>query len=164
MTIDCPVREVSQTILRSPELEAREIFGNCLQAAMASALGLDLEAAPHFGAFVWWDAAARLWLRGRSLDWHWVPASAGLPDGRCVVIGTSPRHAGDRHAVVGEGGAVIFDPHPSRGGLVQVQGAYAFRRWPDGAGDNEGCVCCGDQLSRLEEIAVAGEAWVKSCP
>jgi hypothetical protein len=149
-----PLREVTQTILWSPEHEAREVYGNCLQAAMASALGLDLDAVPNFAAFTWWDAAARLWLRGRSLDWRWVPASAGLPDERCVIVGTSPRPTG-RHAVAGDGGRVVWDPHPSRAGLTEIQGAYVFRRWPRGADDDEGCVCCGDQLRAL---AATGEA------
>lgn len=151
--IDRPLREVTQTILYDPDLNARGVYGNCLQAAMASALGLDLDAVPHFGAFVWWDAAARLWLRGRGLDCSWVPASSGLPEGRCVVVGSSPRPTG-RHAVVGDGGRVVFDPHPSRDGLIQVQGAYVFRGWPGGA--DERCVCCGDQLSVLAARRDAG--------
>ena len=154
---DRPLLEVTQTILYVPGLEAREVYGNCLQAAMASALGLELDAVPHFGAFVWWDAAARLWLRGRSLDWRWVPASLGLPEGRCVVIGTSPRPTG-RHAVAGDGGRVAWDPHPSRDGLTEIQGAYVFRSWPGGADEDEGCVCCGDQLRALEKIAATEKA------
>lgn len=145
---DLPLREVTQTILYDPDLNAREIYGNCIQAAVASALGLDLEAVPHFGAFTWWDAAARLWLRGRGLDWRWVPIGRGLPDSRCVIVGESPRHTG-RHAVAGDGGRIAWDPHPSRAGLTVIQGAYVFRRWPDGAADDDSCVCCAGQISVL---------------
>ena len=152
---DVPLLEVSQTILYDPEAEARGVYGNCVQAAVASALALDLDAVPHFGAFTWWDAAVRLWLRGRSLDWSWIPASKGIPDGRCVLIGSSPRPTG-RHAAVGDGGRVAWDPHPSRAGLTEVQGAYVFREWP---GDGDGrCVCCGDQLALLREIAPTEKA------
>jgi hypothetical protein len=47
-----PVAEVTQSILYTPELNARGVYGNCLQAAVASALGMDLDAVPHFGAFM----------------------------------------------------------------------------------------------------------------
>ena len=158
MTPCGPLREVTQTILYDPDLNARGVYGNCVQAAMASALGLDLDAVPHFGAFAWWDAAIRLWLRGRCLDWCWVPIGRGLPDGRCVIIGASPRRATERHAVVGDGGRIAWDPHPSRDGLAEIQGAYVFRSWPDDSDSGGRCICCGDQLARLEEIAAREKA------
>lgn len=132
-----PVAEVTQSILYTPELNARGVYGNCLQAAVASALGLDLDAVPHFGAFTWWDAATRLWLRGRSLDWRVV---SGIPEGRSIVIGPTVRPTG-LHAVVGEAGEVAWDPHPSRTGLIAVMRAYVFEEWP-GEGPSA-CVCCG---------------------
>ena len=132
-----PVAEVTQSILYSPELNAREVYGNCLQAAVASALGLDLDAVPHFGAFAEWEAATRLWLRGRGLDWRVV---AGIPAGRSIVIGLTSRPTG-RHAAVGDGGEIAWDPHPSRAGLTEVRYAYAFEKWP-GEGPSA-CVCCG---------------------
>jgi hypothetical protein len=145
------LREISQTILYDPDLDVRGVYGNCLQAAIASALGLELDAVPHFGAFTWWDAAVRMWLRGRSLDWLYVSAGEGLPSERCILVGTSPRPSG-LHAVVAEGGR-IWDPHPSRDGLTEIRGAYVFRSWPDGSDDDGRCFCCGDQLARLQEIA-----------
>jgi len=148
-----PPREVTQTILYDPDLNARGVYGNCVQAAVASALGLDLDAVPHFGAFTWWEAAGRLWLRGRGLDWRWVPVNRGLPEGRCVIVGQSPRDTG-RHAVVGDGGRVVWDPHPSRDGLTVIQGAYEFRSWPDGSAESDACVACAGQIGVL---AAAGE-------
>jgi len=150
-----PLGQVTQTILYSPGAEATGVYGNCLQAAVASALGLELGAVPHFGAFTWWDAAARLWLRGRQLDWRWVPIGRGLPDGRCIVVGESPRHTG-RHAVAGDEGRIAWDPHPSRAGLTVIQGAYEFRRWPDGAPEDEACVTCSGQLAALAATGKAG--------
>lgn len=132
-----PVAEVTQSILYDRELNARGVYGNCLQAAVASALGLDLDAVPHFGAFADWEPAARLWLRGRGLDWRVV---TGIPAGRSIVIGPTVRATG-RHAVVGDAGEVAWDPHPSRTGLTQVKYAYTFEEWP-GEGPSA-CVSCG---------------------
>jgi hypothetical protein len=128
---------VSQSILYDPDLNARGVYGNCLQAAVASALGLDLDAVAHFGAFTWWEPALRLWLRGRGLDWRQVD---GIPKGRSIVVGPTVRGTGD-HAVVGDGGEIAWDPHPSRSGLVRVDRAYALERWP--TGEPSACVCCG---------------------
>jgi hypothetical protein len=132
-----PVAEVTQSILYTPELNAKGVYGNCLQAAVAGALGLELDAVPHFGAFAWWPAAARLWLRGMGLDWR---VTDGIPAGRSVVAGTTTRGTGD-HAVVGDDGKIAWDPHPSRAGLVTVKYAYAFEEWP-GEGPSD-CVTCG---------------------
>ena len=62
-----PIREVTQTVLADSDVPG--LYGNCVQAALASALGLELEVVPHFAQFTWWDIAVRLWLRGRSMDW-----------------------------------------------------------------------------------------------
>jgi hypothetical protein len=132
---DAPA-EVTQSILYSPDLNAREVYGNCLQAAVASALGLDLDAVPHFGAYAWYEPAVRLWLRGRGLDWR---QADGIPSGRSIVIGSTGRGTGD-HAVVGDGGEIAWDPHPSRAGLAEVKRAYALEKWPNGQPSR--CVCC----------------------
>lgn len=142
MKPDGEVREVTQTILFSPELNARGVYGNCLQSAVASALGLDLDAVPHFGAFAWWEPAARLWLRGRGLDWRLVP---GIPAGRSIVVGSTVRPTG-LHAVVGDGGEVVWDPHPTHTGLTEVKHSYVLEEWP---GDGpSACVCCGREYDR----------------
>ena len=132
-----PPAEVTQSILYSADLEARGVLGNCLQASIASALGLELDAVPHMAAFAWWEPAARLWLRGRGLDWRQVE---GIPPGRSIVVGSTSRRTGD-HAVVGDSGEIAWDPHPSRAGLVKVDRAYVLERWP--AGEPSACVCCG---------------------
>jgi hypothetical protein len=129
--------EVSQSILYSADLEARGILGNCLQASVASALGLDLDAVPHLAAFAWWEPAARLWLRGRGLDWRQADR---IPPGRSIVVGSTVRGTGD-HAVVGDGGEIAWDPHPSRAGLTEVKRAYVLEKWP--TGEPSACVCCG---------------------
>lgn len=131
-----PPAEVTQSILYSADLEARGVLGNCLQSSIASALGLELDAVPHFAAFAWWEPAARLWLRGRGLDWRRVD---GIPKGRSIVVGPTIRETGD-HAVVGDGGEIAWDPHPSRAGLVKVDRAYVLEKWP--TGEPSRCVCC----------------------
>jgi hypothetical protein len=133
---ETPVK-VTQSILYSPEGEARGVYGNCLQSAVASALGLDLDAVAHFGSYTWWEPATRLWLRGVGLDWRMV---GGIPQGRSIVVGSTKRGTGD-HAVVGDGGEVAWDPHPSRAGLVEVKRAYVLEPWPNGK--PSACVCCG---------------------
>lgn len=135
------IREVTQSLLYSPEAEARGVYGNCLQAAVASALGLELDAVPHFGGYVWWEPAARLWLRGRGLDWRMVP---GIPPGRSIVLGMTVRSTGG-HAVVGDGGKVAWDPHPSRAGLTEVKHSCLLEKWP--AGEPSRCVCCGEMAT-----------------
>lgn len=139
MTAIGEVREVTQTILFDRELNARGVYGNCLQAAVASALGLDLDAVPHFGAFTWWEPAARLWLRGRGLDWRMVQ---GIPQGRSIVVGPTVRAIGD-HAVVGDDCKVAWDPHPSQAGLTSVKFSYLLEEWPKPGAGPSPCVCCG---------------------
>lgn len=119
--------EVTQTLLHDEE---NGVVGNCLQAAFASLLELPIEEVPHFVAMDdCWDAMQR-WFRERyqsfylvveadqqGLDWYLYHA------GHHIITGTSPR--GLQHAVVGEKGEMVFDPHPSRGGLVDIK-RYGF--------------------------------------
>jgi hypothetical protein len=146
------IAEVTQSILYSPELEARGVLGNCLQASVASALGLELDAVPHFASFAWWTPAVRLWLRGRCLDWRQVD---GIPSGRSIVVGRTKRGTGD-HAVVGDGGKVVWDPHPSRAGLTEVMHSYVLERWP--TGEPSACVCCGPN-PRLRGLTSASSSF-----
>lgn len=122
----------SQTILATPELVAQGVYGNCMQAAIATVLRKPLDAVPHFGAFSWWPGALRLWLRGEGLDYTVVKAPP-IPDERAMLCGNSPR--GYAHAVVSEGGRIVWDPHPSRGGLTEVTGAYVIHEWDDSKPD-----------------------------
>lgn len=132
-----PLQPVSQSILYSPQGEYRMVDDNCLQAAIATALGLPLEAVAHWGGYARWEPALRLWLRGRGLDWR---QADGIPKGRSIVIGPTVRGTGD-HAVVGDGGEIAWDPHPSRAGLTRVDRAYVLEKWP--TGEPSRCVCCG---------------------
>lgn len=129
---------LTQTILKTPENEAAGIFGNCMQASIAIALGKPLDYVPHFGQFATWPAALTLWLRGEGLDYDVEPVIDGsIPMGRAMVVGDSPR--GTRHAVASIDG-VIYDPHPSRAGLSRITGAYVIR---DRGTGPDGCWACG---------------------
>jgi hypothetical protein len=131
-----PVKLVTQFILSVPD---EEVYGNCLQAAVASALGMELLAVPHFSAFGHWEAATRLFLREHGLDWRWT-AGALIPEDRSIVIGRSPRNPEQKHALVAENGDIIWDPHPSHAGVSEIIGCFAFTslpQWP------ARCVLCG---------------------
>jgi hypothetical protein len=115
--------EVTQTVFASPELNEVGVYGNCIQAAVASLLGRPLDAVPHFGAFDDWEAALRLWARGEDLLVQRVDPDTvvGPDEERRLLFGTSPRGYG--HVVVGSAEAgVLWDPHPSRDGLIEVTG------------------------------------------
>jgi hypothetical protein len=120
---------LTQTILATTELVEKGVYGNCMQAAIATVLRKPLDAVPHFGAFAWWPGALRLWLRGEGLDYTIVKAPP-IPRERAMLCGQSPR--GSAHAVVSEGGAIVWDPHPSRDGLTDITGAYVIHEWNPG--------------------------------
>ena len=116
--------QVTQTIMYSPEDEARFVYGNCIQASVASYFGLPIEAVPHFATFEFWRAALNLWVSGR----YGLLAVGSLtppePGTRCLLLGSSFR--GVPHVVLGDGPEVIWDPHPSRSGLIRITGAVLF--------------------------------------
>lgn len=142
---------VTQTILADAEQMERGVYGNCLQAAVASVLAVPLDAVPHFSAFLWWTGALELWARGFRKGGSTSglvarTAPVGSPDDiplfRHVLSGMSPR--GVQHSVVAEEGQVIWDPHPSRAGLVATQDAMWFEPRSDHPG--LGCALCGQRL------------------
>lgn len=121
------MKEVYQTIIDKDK-------GNCLSAALASILELDIEEVPNF---VWhfknsFDGAVQLWLRARGFAWLRIRMPKkiatgddirwhSIPEVLCLATGKSPR--GDYyHTVVGRiaGGhnfELIHDPHPDGAGL-----------------------------------------------
>ena len=106
-------------------------WGNCLQAAVASALELDLDQVPHFvhdhhhHGRNWWvavlDFLDRHGMRLVDADPEHPPAGE-----LCLAVGTSPRGPGIRHAVLLRDGELAHDPHPSGDGLVDVQSAWSL--------------------------------------
>lgn len=135
---------VTQTILAGQE---EGVYGNCVQAAVASMLDLPIASVPHFAHFDWWKGALEFWARGKGLTCHWVHGDT-IPDHLAMVCGKSARGLG--HAVVGEAGSIIWDPHPDRTGLVSIDCAMSFEEWP-GKGDS-GCFACGAIPPGLDSI------------
>lgn len=114
-------REITQTILAG---DPSGVPGNCVQAAVASVLGLELDAVPHFTAIGDWRRYLRTWCaqQGWAVTQHGPGALATTALG--IAHGPSPR--GLSHAVVVHDGVITWDPHPSRAGLLGIDGLFAF--------------------------------------
>lgn len=104
-------------------------FGECVRASYSALLEMPLELVPRFdpGSLRPGENQTereREWLHMIGLDLIEIPAdeAAELPpeglDRDHLVSGISPRGLG--HRCVGHGGRVVWDPHPSRAGLVKV--------------------------------------------
>jgi hypothetical protein len=126
--LQVPYTEVTQTILHGT---IEGVGGNCFQAAIASVLNMPIEAVPHFVQFTWWPMALELWARGlapKGLTYkEKYEDGVTVPDDLCIVYGPSPR--GVDHCVVGFGGEIVWDPHPSRAGLLSIKGYGWFEEW-----------------------------------
>lgn len=103
---------------------ADPIPGDCLSAAVATVLELPLDAVPHFALFRGYgDLALTMWA-----DVHGHVAIRSytdqVPDERSVVIGTTRTNG--YHAVVGEHGAITWDPTPGGDGLFHIEEVITF--------------------------------------
>jgi hypothetical protein len=115
------VKPVDQTTFGHPG-------GNCFSACVASMLGIAIEEVPYFmgdldePGHIWADRLDK-WLAPRNLyALHFDMPTTGTPiwpDGFYILVGKSPR--GD-HAVIARAGKIVHDPHPSRDGLVAIEG------------------------------------------
>jgi hypothetical protein len=110
------MKPVTQTITLN---DGSDLPGNCLQAAVASLLDLDLDDVPHFVLHEDWlerlaafadDGGYRIHYRSLTEP----PPAFGL------AFGHTSRSS-EWHAVVVMNGEVVWDPHPSRDGLVSVR-------------------------------------------
>jgi hypothetical protein len=95
-------------------------FGNCIQASIASILGLHMNAVPPFEVGFWdtnydWRAAVTSWAEKKHK--LRVTICTGVhPDGMALACGATGR--GISHCVVYQDGKLWHDPHPSRAGLI----------------------------------------------
>lgn len=112
------MREVTQTILHD---QIPGVPGNCLQAAVASLLDLDLDDVPHFIEHDNWLQYLVDW--GRD---HGYLVIDRQPDSVRMGIAYGPAERGVQHAVVMVDGAISWDPHPSRAGLLSVSGVMSW--------------------------------------
>ena len=116
------MKPVPQTKLHNPP----EQNGNCLAAALASLLELDISEVPEFEDMEgdsWWFKLID-WLH--SIGFHLVVWDQEIHyPGFYIVGGTSPR--GDfLHSVIYENGKLVHDPHPSGDGLVKIKDTWAL--------------------------------------
>lgn len=119
------MRPVRQTILHDPK---NGMYGNCVQATIASLMELKIEEVPHFcdGPNPKnWNKSLNEWLRSFGLsyfmvnpDINWRTSFPGVNNLYHEIFGPSPRDPiNTYHSVVGCNGKIVFDPHPSDDGL-----------------------------------------------
>ena len=114
------MKQVTQTITVG---DGSGLPGNCLQAAVASLLELDLDEVPHFARYDDWLERLVAFAEERGHRVLYRPASEPVAFG--LAFGQSPR--GVFHAVTVVNGET-WDPHPSRDGLVSVANYVAWMK------------------------------------
>ena len=122
-------------------------YGDCWRACVATIFGFPAEAVPDFALFTWGNGAQELWARGmgKTVRTKAITSLHEVPDRLCMVVGQTER--GTSHVVVYWDGRMIWDPHPSRAGLVEVRHAEWFEDWSH---DDRTCWVCGAGASRQE--------------
>lgn len=126
---------VYQTIMHDPD---NGQYGDCFRACIASLMELPIEEVPHFMDGLGVDEG-RIGLR-RACDWlkvvgygtiayhaAWTPEELHLwqddflmalnPNTHHIISGYTARNT--FHSVIGKGGHMVHDPHPSGIGLLQ---------------------------------------------
>lgn len=117
-------RWIDQTTFHDP---ADPGSGNCTEAAVASLLGLPLDAVPRFRgagpeAHDFWDAFKRFFAE-RGLE---VVRFNGELIFDSLYLASGPSARGCDHMVVMRDGNLAHDPHPSRAGLLEVKHVWAL--------------------------------------
>lgn len=143
-------------------------WGNCVRASWATLLGVPLAVVPDFDPGTLQDKdqmeAERAWARSLGCDLVTVPVSAvksgqaQIPgDVSHFISGLSPRGFG--HRAVGRGGKLVWDPHPSRAGFVEVW-SYTFLVPLDEDGNSTGTLLRGldGELDGKDEVVDPPEA------
>lgn len=110
---------IDQSIMHDPE---NGQYGNCMQACIASYLHRPLDDVPHFhhdgcAAEVFWDRVED-WLDNNNLALRYGKRVGTFS----IVLGPSVR--GTNHCVIMSGDHVIWDPHPSRAGLIEESNRF----------------------------------------
>lgn len=113
---DFSVKPQKQTILGEE--------GNCFATCVAMLLDMDVQDVPNFchGDEEDWHSRFRHWLRARGYMCFLTSGPMENVDSAYIASGPGPR--GRRHSVViqpTEEGDIIYDPHPSDEGLIEVQ-------------------------------------------
>lgn len=105
------------------------IVGDCWRACIANLVGRPRANVPHFvERFDDWLGETKTWLmREYGEELHWWPPTFPFDEAsrpNVILMGPSPRTG--VHAVLADAhtGEIVHDPHPSRGGLLSVSGAF----------------------------------------
>lgn len=100
-------------------------WNSCMQASVATLLGLPLEEVPAFvDSDDWIDTFGRFFDDlGLEIVRHDYPGS--LPNSRCLVVG---RGNLQRHMVVADHRRIVWDPHPKRPGLQEIEEIWVPRK------------------------------------
>lgn len=123
---------ITQTILYNSENP--EIKGNCFQACIASILEKKLEEVPHFVQLyenpIDFERELQKWLMNIGFyivnyDTYVRLESTELFENDIYYMVSGRSSRGIRHCCIGLNTEIIFDPHPSRDGLVSIDG-YRF--------------------------------------
>lgn len=125
--------ELTQLILHDPE---NNKYGDCFRTCVACILEIpDATHVPHFFENCFddphlWQQSLNDWLFKRGLAYIEISSpgaewfkSWGI-DTYHIISGYSTRGFG--HAVVGRNGKIVWDPHPSRNGLIDRDWAYGM--------------------------------------
>ena len=104
--------------------------GNCLSACVASLLEIPIESVPNFTSEPYEPPGMqplRLneWLSKLGLQAIYyvtdtMHCNHACPDDYYIITGFSPR--GRPHVVIGHQKQIVHDPHPTRAGLVSIDG------------------------------------------
>lgn len=160
--LSLPLTEVTQSFTTKEDGDGN--VGDCKRAAVASIFGFDASDVPHFAVYGygmeeptrlgWWYAVVG-WCQTLEPAYDLIetkgakhPApSLNIEDlyGCYLISGKSPR--GDwNHCVVGRGGEVIWDPHPSRDG-IKGEPKYITRFVRRGWDENERTLDSGRDIA-----------------
>lgn len=121
---------VTQTTFYDPNDTS---LGNCTEACIATLLGLRLEDVPSFRVKVitptkYWDLIeAFLLTHGKEM--FAVPDHKSI-EGIHMVSGPSPR--GGSHCVLYENDQLVWDPHPSRTGILKIEYRFLMKDLEEG--------------------------------
>lgn len=110
--------------------------GNCMQACLASMMGVALHKVPDFnlwvGVFGHWVTAAQAWMAQNNyiLSGCWQPdfALSHIIRADEIVIAGGHNPDGVGHAVLYQNGVMLHDPNPSDAGIVEVEFYMTLRR------------------------------------
>ena len=99
-------------------MQTEHTDGNCLQACIASLLGMQLSDVPNFVEYdEYWFIKMQEWASELGFSVLCID-SYPPPDVYAILCGPSPRGDFSHAVVVGPGNSLVHDPHPSGEGLA----------------------------------------------